>query len=121
MRASPFFNDDVAHHVSPSGLVKAWRPASGHALTHYARRERQLMPQVLDPMHEVSNGGPGISIVGVKDCIYWVEFWLFGHYGGFSTHWAHVSTPPIDGGPLQQIVGKTQAGAQPAFVLIMFL
>jgi hypothetical protein len=61
---------------------------------------------VLDPVHEILDGGPCITAVRGKDCLNRIEFWLLGCCGRFGTHWAQVSVPPIEGGCLRQIVGK---------------
>jgi hypothetical protein len=76
------------------------------------------MPQVLDPVHEVGNGRSRIPVMCGKDLLHWVEFWLFGYYGGFSTHRAHVSIPPIDGGPHHQIFGKLRPGRSSRLFLL---
>jgi len=61
---------------------------------------------MLDPVYEVGNGCSRIPVMCGKDRFYWVEFRLFGYYGGFGTHWTHISIPPIDGGSHHEIVGK---------------
>jgi hypothetical protein len=68
------------------------------------------MSQVLDPMHEILNSCPGIAVMCSKDRFYWVEFRLFGYYGGFSTHWAHVSIPPIAAVLFIKFFGKLRPG-----------
>jgi hypothetical protein len=110
--------DGIAHHLSPSGLVKAWRPASRHTLAHHGRGKRELISQVLDPAYEIFNGCPRIAIMCGKDRFDRIELRLIDYYGCFNTHWTHVSIPLGHGGYDHQVIGKLRPGRSSRLFLL---
>ncbi|ACM31117.1 hypothetical protein Arad_12036 (plasmid) [Rhizobium rhizogenes K84] len=80
-------------------MVKARLPTARHAFAHHGGGKRKLMSKVLNPMHEIGDGCPGVPIMGGNDRIDRIDFRFFYYCCGFDTHWTHVSIPP-DGAAL---------------------